>query len=226
MKGASPHQLVRSRFIHPRRHRHACRATGPGDGFFTGAPNSTIRSRGKFTSWRIAMPTLSAFANARCGRAMRLADTLQRTSSISGRLWRTALAALALSALFGFAASAQQSPQPQPEPAPPTGVAPSTPPASESAATASWQKSLVARLARLQQYPPLARGVQGVVSLAFSIDRHGNLVSSRIVKSSGSALLDAAALDLIKRAAPLPPPPAEIADSELSFVVPIRFAAH
>jgi periplasmic protein TonB len=49
-------------------------------------------------------------------------------------------------------------------------------------------------------------------------------VSSRIVKSSGSAPLDAEALDLIKRAAPFPPPPAEIADSELSFIVPIRFA--
>ncbi len=171
------------------------------------------------------MATLSAFANTRRGRIMRHADTLQRTSSISGRFWRTTLAALALSALFGFEASAPQGPQPQPEPAPPTGVAPSAPPASESAAAANWQKSLVARLARLQQYPPQARGVQGVVSLAFSIDRHGNLVSSRIVKSSGSALLDAAALDLIKRAAPLPPPPAEIADSELSFVVPIRFAA-
>jgi protein TonB len=84
---------------------------------------------------------------------------------------------------------------------------------------------LVARLSRLQCYPPLARGVQGVVSLPFSIDRHGSVVTSRIVKSSGSALLDAGALDLIKRAAPLPPPPAEIADSELSFVVPIRFAA-
>ncbi len=77
----------------------------------------------------------------------------------------------------------------------------------------------------LQRYPPLGRGVQGVVSLAFSINRHGNVVSSRIIKSSGSALLDAEALDPIKRAAPLPPPPAEIADSELSFVVPIRFAA-
>ena len=78
---------------------------------------------------------------------------------------------------------------------------------------------------RLQRYPPQARGVQGVVSLAFTIDRHGKVVSSRIVKSSGSAVLDAEALDLIKRAAPLPPPPADIADSELSFVVPIRFAA-
>jgi hypothetical protein len=30
---------------------------------------------------------------------------------------------------------------------------------------------------------------------------------------------------MIKRAAPLPLPPADIADSDLSFVVPIRFAA-
>ena len=68
-------------------------------------------------------------------------------------------------------------------------------------------------------------GVQGVVSLAFTIDRHGGVMSSRIVKSSGSTVLDAEALDLIKRAALLPPPPADVADSELSFVVPIRFAA-
>jgi protein TonB len=84
---------------------------------------------------------------------------------------------------------------------------------------------LVARLAKVQRYPAQARGAQGVVSLAFTIDRHGGVVSSKIVKSSGSAILDAEALDLIKRAAPLPPPPADVADSDLSFVVPIRFAA-
>jgi periplasmic protein TonB len=50
-------------------------------------------------------------------------------------------------------------------------------------------------------------------------------VSSQIAKSSGSALLDVEALDLIKRAAPLPAPPAEIAHSDLSVIVAIRFAA-
>jgi protein TonB len=129
-----------------------------------------------------------------------------------------------LGALFGFAASAQQNHEPQSEAAPPAATAPS-PPASASSAVASWQQSLVARLARLQRYPPKAHGAQGVVSLAFTIDRHGNVTSSRIVKSSGSALLDAEALDLIKRAAPLPSPPTEIADADLSFVIPIRFAA-
>ena len=172
------------------------------------------------------MATLSTIAEAgpKRGRLARLTDTLQ---PISNWLWRAALSALcvvALCALLRVAASAQQNPGPEPEAAPPI-VTGSSPPAPASSAAASWQKSLVARLARLQRYPPQARGAQGVVSLAFSIDRHGNVVSNRIVKSSGSALLDAEALDLIKRAAPLSPPPAEIADSELSFVVPIRFAA-
>jgi hypothetical protein len=46
-----------------------------------------------------------------------------------------------------------------------------------------------------------------------------------IVKSSGSALLNYEALDLIKRAAPLPAPSIEIGDSDLSVIVPIRFSA-
>ena len=167
------------------------------------------------------MATLSAIVE-RAPR--RMTDGLR---PISDRLWRAALGTLCivtLGALFCLAASAQQNHEPQSEAAPSAATAPS-PPAPASSAAASWQQSLVARLARLQRYPPKARGVQGVVSLAFTIDRHGNVTSSRIVKSSGSAFLDAEALDLIKRAAALPPPPAEIADADLSFVIPIRFAA-
>ena len=50
-------------------------------------------------------------------------------------------------------------------------------------------------------------------------------MSSKIVKSSGSAVLDTEALALIKRAAPFPPPPAAVADDDLSIVVPVRYAA-
>ena len=85
---------------------------------------------------------------------------------------------------------------------------------------------MIERLTKVQRYPARARGAQGMVSLAFTINRQGKVVSSKIVKSSGSRVLDAEALDLIKRAEPLPPPPTDIADSDLSFVVPIRFAAH
>ena len=64
-----------------------------------------------------------------------------------------------------------------------------------------------------------------MASLAFTIDRKGNVLSSQIATTSGSAVLDAEVLALVKRAAPFPPPPAEVADTDLSFVVPIRFTA-
>jgi protein TonB len=87
-----------------------------------------------------------------------------------------------------------------------------------------WQQSLVAHLARFKSYPH-AGAAAGVVSLAFTIDRKGNLVSSRIEKTSGSDVLDAEVLAMVKRATPFPAPPAGVADADLTFVVPIRFTA-
>ena len=63
-----------------------------------------------------------------------------------------------------------------------------------------------------------------MVSLAFTVDRKGNVVSSRVEKSSGSSALDDEALAMIKRAAPLPALPPEVADADLTLVLPIRFA--
>jgi len=92
-----------------------------------------------------------------------------------------------------------------------------------SAAVANWQRLLVAQLERHKRYPPHAHGKVGEARLAFSIDRTGQVTASRIVRSSGSDALDEEALALIKRAAPLPSPPAGISDDQLSFVVPIRY---
>jgi protein TonB len=82
---------------------------------------------------------------------------------------------------------------------------------------------MVAHLARFQRYPAQAKGATGVVSLSFSVDRQGHVLNSEIIKSSGSAVLDAEALSLLTRAAPLPPPPAAVPDTDLTFVLPIRF---
>jgi len=92
-----------------------------------------------------------------------------------------------------------------------------------SAAVASWQRLLVAQLERHKRYPPQARGKVGEAKLAFSIDRTGRVIASRIMHSSGSEALDQEALALLRRAAPLPPPPAGLPDDRLSFVVPIRY---
>jgi protein TonB len=118
--------------------------------------------------------------------------------------------------------------------APPAAVAPALRPASpppgrvprpSSAAMISWQRSLVAQLERNKRYPPGAGGDQGTARLAFRIDRRGLLLASHIVQSSGSTALDQETLALVKRAQPFPTPPANIGDDQLSFVVPIRYAA-
>ena len=67
--------------------------------------------------------------------------------------------------------------------------------------------------------------MQGVTRLAFRLDRRGRVVMSRIAQSSGSAALDQETLALIRRAQPFPAPPADIADDQLSFMVPIHYAA-
>ncbi len=91
------------------------------------------------------------------------------------------------------------------------------------AAVAAWERLLVAQLERHKRYPAAGHGKVGEARLAFSIDRNGRVLTSRIVHSSGSEALDEEALALIKRAAPLPSPPAGVPDDRLSFVVPIRY---
>jgi protein TonB len=128
--------------------------------------------------------------------------------------------------------------QPEPKPeapvptAPPRAVAPAERPAAPAvgrvaqptpAAIASWQRQLMAHLERHKRFPPEARGAQGIATLAFSIDRDGRLLASRIVGSSGSSALDSATLDMIRRASPLPPPPTGMSDVQLSFTLPIRY---
>ena len=110
---------------------------------------------------------------------------------------------------------------PQLQQAPTTATVPMSP--KPAPAIASWQQALVARLARFQRYPAPAKGATGVVNLSFSIDRQGHVLNGRVIKSSGSAVLDTEALSLLTRAAPLPPPPAAAPDSDLTFVLPIRF---
>jgi periplasmic protein TonB len=122
------------------------------------------------------------------------------------------------------AAPVPTAPQIAPTPAPRVAaLAVGQTPRPTSAAVANWERLLVAQLERHKRYPPQAHGKTGEARLAFSIDRGGRLVASRIVHSSGSDALDEEALALIRRAAPLPPPPAGMSDDQLSFVVPIRY---
>lgn len=84
--------------------------------------------------------------------------------------------------------------------------------------------------ARLSQFKFMPRGefwMGGTAVVHFAIDRRGNIVGSRIARSSGNALLDKSALATILMASPLPPPPDGLGEpGEMSFNVPIRFQSH
>jgi periplasmic protein TonB len=134
-------------------------------------------------------------------------------------------------------------PEPEPlmpeipaEEKPPTAMpsvvmAPPAPPVAGAAVQPSaalvhrWESELVAHIERFKRYPgeARARGDQGLVRVAFTIDRDGLVRESRIVQRSGSSELDHEALAMLARAQPVPRPPAHISSRELSFVVPVRF---
>jgi TonB family protein len=89
-----------------------------------------------------------------------------------------------------------------------------------------YQRVLVARLTISKRYPREARQrrEEGLVRIAFSIDRKGKVISTRIELSSGSAALDEEALAMVARAQPFPPLPNQSQD-QVGFVLPVMFRA-
>src|SRR4051794_36358687 len=99
---------------------------------------------------------------------------------------------------------------PKQEATPPAPEQTAPPPPRPSAAqVASWHRKIAEEIERHKRYPAAARARRetGVAQLAFTIDRRGMVVASRIVRSSGSAALDQEAIATAQRAQPFPLPP-------------------
>jgi protein TonB len=95
----------------------------------------------------------------------------------------------------------------------------------DRAAIQNWQRDLIAHMNRYKRYPDAARQSRkdGVVSVAFAIDRGGQVLRATIVKSAGFDALDRAAIEMLNRASPLPPPPNSMAGEAIEFIIPVRF---
>lgn len=90
---------------------------------------------------------------------------------------------------------------------------------------ARWQARVSAWLNRHKRYPSGAKrkGEEGTVQVAFTIDPRGRITSSRVSRSSGNPEFDKAALDMLRRASPVPAPPKEIAKPSMPISVPVVF---
>ncbi len=90
---------------------------------------------------------------------------------------------------------------------------------------AKWQRELVAHLGRFKSYPAASRDRReiGQILLKFELDRSGRVSNAGIARTSGYARLDAAALDMLNRASPLPPPPDSVPGAKFELAVPVKF---
>lgn len=94
-----------------------------------------------------------------------------------------------------------------------------------AAAMSDYRGKVAAKLRRAQRYPSAARSrrMEGIVILSFTLDASGALVSSRVVRSSGHALLDQAALDLVRKVRGFPKIPPELGRKTMPINVPLEY---
>jgi TonB family protein len=100
-------------------------------------------------------------------------------------------------------------------------------PQSASAKTAiqTWQLSVIQKLKPFMRWPDNAPyWVESATpAVRVVIDRQGKVLKASVVRSSGYESFDAAARKIFKRAAILPPPPAEMPGDPLTFTMAVTF---
>lgn len=96
--------------------------------------------------------------------------------------------------------------------------------ASAQAARTRYEQEISGWIQKHKFYPATAQGAKGRTVVRVRIDRSGNVRYYGIEESANNAALDAAAIDMIRRANPMPAVPADYpAGSLIDFLIPIVF---
>ncbi len=97
--------------------------------------------------------------------------------------------------------------------------------AGESTDVDRYLTELSRHLSRFYEYPRRARrlGQEGAPVVVFEFSRDGTLVHHSLRTSSDHALLDDAALDMLKDAEPLPEVPESMKGKTFTYALPVRF---
>ena len=88
--------------------------------------------------------------------------------------------------------------------------------------TEEWGKKISATFELHKKYPPNQRKAT-TVKVAIVLNRRGNVVAANVVGTSGDAVFDKAAIDMIHRSDPVPLPPAGLTDEQYSFSLDVNF---
>ncbi|WP_256215351.1 energy transducer TonB [Sphingobium sp. AP50] len=92
-------------------------------------------------------------------------------------------------------------------------------------AAAVWRGRVLAHLDRHKRYPQAAKLMkrEGRVQISLTLDRRGKVLSVEVNRGASFKPFDTEALDTVRRADPLPPPPPEVAGDTIPMQVPIGF---
>lgn len=115
--------------------------------------------------------------------------------------------------------------------APSPGIAQWTPPviveetASEFATPGSYLEMVKLKIERHKRYPDQAeeRQIEGRATVEFVITLEGEIKDPLVVRSSGHAALDTAAIQAIESAAPFPRPPRSLFKGEIPLMITVVF---
>ena len=110
-------------------------------------------------------------------------------------------------------------------PAPETRAPPKTDHVGQfSEAGAKAYNALVfGHLQRFKRYPLAAHGITGTVLVQFVLNRAGDVIESKVAKSSGNGVLDREALETLRRASPFPAFPDAKPGAEETYIAPVNF---
>ncbi len=88
-----------------------------------------------------------------------------------------------------------------------------------------YQDMVKQKIEEVKRYPGWAKkqGIEGIAHLEFVILANGRGQEIKLIRSSGSKILDQEAIATIKRASPFPPHPKEIASSSIQMEVSLVF---
>ncbi|MBU2190358.1 MAG: TonB family protein [Alphaproteobacteria bacterium] len=98
--------------------------------------------------------------------------------------------------------------------------------AAGNAALSNYPGKVANKLRRALRYPAAAKRqrLRGQVRVSFVVSAGGGVSGIRVVASSGSSILDSAAIEAVRRAAPFPAIPVGAGRSSWPFTVPLAFS--
>ncbi len=91
--------------------------------------------------------------------------------------------------------------------------------------TADWGRKLTAYFELHKRYPE-NKNKTTTVKVSLVLNRRGKVVSVGVAESSGDTTFDEAAVSMIRRSDPVPPPPAALTDDQFAFTLDVNFTKH